>query len=101
MIVFGMQAGPGKFQARAWPDEDALAPQTPRQAESGRRRSRRANQQSAGDDAPAAADSGASRMPSWRGKVQELEQTVGAELRSALASAMLLLADQVRGARTG
>ena len=74
-----------------------MAPQTPRQAEPGRRRSRRATQQAAGIDAPAAAgSSGASRAPSWRARVQELEQTVGVELRSALASAMLLLADQVR-----
>ena len=95
MTVPWLQAGPGRFQARAWPEEDALAPATPRQAESGRRRSRRSHQQSANGDAPPAAESGASRAPSWRAQVQELEHTVGAELKSALSSAMLLLADQV------
>ena len=91
-----LQAGPGKFQARAWPEEDTLAPATPRQADSGRRRSRRSTQQSANGDAPPAAENGISRAPSWRAQVQELEHNVGAELRTALSSAMLLLTDQVR-----
>ena len=87
------QAGPGKFQARAWPEEDTLAPATPQKADTGRRRARRPAQLASAADSTGEA----ARPPSWRGQVQELERTVNAELRIALSSAMLVLADQVSG----
>jgi hypothetical protein len=93
------QAGAGKFQARAWPEEDTLAPATPQKADTGRRRARWPAQLAPGGRQASSADCAyeAARPPSWRAQVQELERTVNAELRTALSSAMLLLADQVSG----
>lgn len=93
------QAGAGNFQARAWPEEDMLAPATPQKADTGRRRTRRPAQLASGGAQASAEDSAdeAARPLSWRAQVQELERTVNAELRIALSSAMLLLADQVSG----
>ncbi len=90
------QLGPGKFYARRWPEEDTLAPATPQKADTGRRRAGRPTHMARGGGKASAADSAdeAAQPLTWRAQLQELDRTVNTELRAALLSAMLLLADQ-------
>jgi len=90
-----LQAAPGKFLARAWPEDDALAPATPEQAGSGKRRTRRSTQRSDSGQTQVLRKDESARQPSWRAQVRELEHNVSLELQRALGSALLLLTDQV------
>ena len=74
-------------------------PLTPKQADTGRRRSSRSIRRSEGGRAPDQAPEASSvSLPSWRAQVQQLEHAMDEELRDALGRATLLLTDQVRQA---